>query len=227
VIVDLGTVKLSCRTWGDPANSADRAVVLLHGLGSDSATWDQVAPMLAEDHYLVAPDLRGHGASDRPGEYSFELFGQDTLDLVAALDLAPAVLVGHSLGAVAAYLAGQQNPGAVAGLVLEEPPPPIPLGRPLPVPPTEPPAHDFAVNQAIVPQLNAPDPRWGTRLAELTMPALVLAGGPESHFPQAEYRIMADRLPAGRLLTVPVGHEIHTKAAVEFVAVVREFLDQI
>ena len=47
-------------------------MVLLHALGDDASSWDRVAQRFAERYRVVALDLRGHGASDRPGEYAFE-----------------------------------------------------------------------------------------------------------------------------------------------------------
>lgn len=45
-------------------------MVLLHGLGASGADWDVVAPAFARDYRVIAPDMRGHGASDWPGVYS-------------------------------------------------------------------------------------------------------------------------------------------------------------
>jgi pimeloyl-ACP methyl ester carboxylesterase len=69
--------------------------VLIHGLSGYSATWNRVAPELAERGYhVLAPDLRGHGESPR-GSYSIEAW---TGDLVENLPGAPELVVGHSMG---------------------------------------------------------------------------------------------------------------------------------
>ena len=74
-------------------------IVLLHALGESADDWAVVADrLLREGWRLVALDLRGHGGSDQPGEYSF---GAMTTDVTAALDrlwLHDVVLVGHSMG---------------------------------------------------------------------------------------------------------------------------------
>jgi len=74
-------------------------IVLIHGITSSSATWERVAPSLAQRHTVLAPDLLGHGASAKPrGDYSMGAFASGVRDLVVALELGPATIVGHSLG---------------------------------------------------------------------------------------------------------------------------------
>ncbi|MFF2345171.1 alpha/beta fold hydrolase [Pseudarthrobacter sp. NPDC058119] len=63
-------VKISVQECGDPDAAP---VVLLHALGDTAGDWETVAEALAPDFRVFAVDLRGHGGSDRPGEYSFEL----------------------------------------------------------------------------------------------------------------------------------------------------------
>lgn len=77
-------------------------VVLLHGLASNARIWELVAPHLAEaDHDVIAPDLRGHGLTDKPdGDYNTDLFRRDLAEIINALDLTHPLLVGHSWGAL-------------------------------------------------------------------------------------------------------------------------------
>lgn len=220
-LIDLGEVRLSCRTTG---SATAPPLLLLHGLTSDGRSWDGIAAELAEDWRVHVPDLRGHGASDRPGRYSFELLGQDVLALLDALDVPRAVIVGHSMGGVAAYLLAHAHPDRVAALVLEETPPPVPHERPLPPRPSEPLGYDWAVRTAIIGQVNAPDPSWWELLAEIRVPALVVGGGPESPFAQDRIAAMADRLPNGRFRSIPAGHNVHRERPVEFLATVRAWL---
>lgn len=73
--------------------------MLLHGIAGTSATWDAVMPLLAQDHDVLAPDLLGHGASAKPdGDYSLGAYANALRDLLEALGLRRATLVGHSLG---------------------------------------------------------------------------------------------------------------------------------
>ena len=99
--------------------------LLVHGLSRTSWTWLPVARRLAGRHPIVAPDLRGHGASDAPREgYDLESLALDMLTVVAAQGWGaavggPAVVVaGHGLGAIVAVEAARLEPASVAGLVL-------------------------------------------------------------------------------------------------------------
>jgi pimeloyl-ACP methyl ester carboxylesterase len=220
-LINVGDVRLAYRTWGEPGAPP---IILLHGLGSDGSTWDEIAGGLADRWQLYAPDLRGHGRSSRPGTYSFELMRDDVLGLMDALDLARVSLVGHSLGGVVAYLVAEQSPGRVERLVLEEAPPPFPLGLATPQPPGGPVAFDWAVRPPIVGQLNAPDPAWWAGIPQVSAPTLVIAGGVDSHLPQGRIADMAARFPAGRLVTIPVGHGVHAVQPTGFGEAVRAFL---
>ncbi|QLD89774.1 alpha/beta fold hydrolase [Natronomonas salina] len=76
-------------------------VVLLHGIGLDSATvsWRHAVPALAEDHRVYAPDFPGHGESGRPRvRYTTDYFRDVLAAFLEELDLAGAPLVGISMG---------------------------------------------------------------------------------------------------------------------------------
>ncbi|MGZ6988664.1 MAG: alpha/beta fold hydrolase, partial [Thermoanaerobaculia bacterium] len=74
-------------------------MVLLHGIAGTSATWDEVIPTLAARHTVIAPDLLGHGESAKPhGDYSLGAYANVVRDLLEALEMGPATIVGHSLG---------------------------------------------------------------------------------------------------------------------------------
>jgi pimeloyl-ACP methyl ester carboxylesterase len=73
--------------------------VLLHGIAGTSATWDSVIPRLAEHCDVLAPDLLGHGESAKPhGDYSLGAYANVVRDLLEALGMGRATIVGHSLG---------------------------------------------------------------------------------------------------------------------------------
>jgi pimeloyl-ACP methyl ester carboxylesterase len=105
-------VRLRLRTWGE----GERTVLLVHGLASDSGTWEGVAPRIAQHGYRVlAPDLRGHGRSPR-GYYSPRALADDLRHaLPAGADLA----LGHSFGAALLSLAAESL--APGRLVFAEP----------------------------------------------------------------------------------------------------------
>ena len=75
------------------------ALLLLHGIGNNCQTWAGVIGRLAETHTVIAPDLLGHGASDKPrGDYSIAAYANGMRDLLTVLDVERATVVGHSLG---------------------------------------------------------------------------------------------------------------------------------
>ena len=185
---DANGVRLAYTVTGDVAAPP---LVLLHGLTSDGSSWEQTVPLLADEWRVYVPDLRGHGQSEWPGDYSFETMSRDLLGFMDVLGLRRATLVGHSMGGVLAYLLAEEHPNRVEALVLEETPPPLPQHRPVPSRPDEPLAYDWAVRTSILAQVNQPDPRWWDRLLDLTVPTLVVAGGPESPFSQDEMAAVA------------------------------------
>ncbi|MFI8913292.1 alpha/beta fold hydrolase [Streptomyces sp. NPDC053513] len=200
-------------------------VVLVHGRGENSTTWTEIAEDLAVDHRVYAVDLRGHGLSDRPGRYGFEDFRDELGGFLKALGLTGATVVAHSMGAGAAHLLAQSEPGLIGRLVLEEAPAFVPLDPPRPVAerPEGPLAFDWAVVPTTDAQLNAPDPAWREGLAAITAPTLVIAGGPTSHIPQDQLAGLADRIPDARLVTIGAGHLVHNTRPAEFLAAIREF----
>lgn len=93
--------------------------VLLHGIGSSSSTWERVLPVLGRSLHVVAPDLMGHGRSAKPrGDYSLGAFASNLRDLLLALGLDRATVVGHSLGGGIAMQFAYQYPERCQRLVL-------------------------------------------------------------------------------------------------------------
>ena len=78
---------------------AGDVLLLVHGMGGSSDTWSGVIPLLAKKYRVIAPDLLGHGESDKPrGDYSVGAFAVVLRDLLDALDVPRVTVVGHSLG---------------------------------------------------------------------------------------------------------------------------------
>jgi pimeloyl-ACP methyl ester carboxylesterase len=95
------------------------ALVLVHGIGDSSATWESIIPALARHHLVIAPDLLGHGHSDKPrADYSVAAYANGVRDLLGVLGINRATLVGHSLGGGVAMQFAYQFPDRTERLVL-------------------------------------------------------------------------------------------------------------
>jgi len=94
-------------------------VLFIHGLGSSLRDWEMQVPFFSERYQAVTFDVRGHGKSDKPpGPYSIAQFAADTAGLIRALDLAPAHVVGISLGGMIAFQLAVDAPDLVRSLVI-------------------------------------------------------------------------------------------------------------
>ena len=88
--------QITYREAGDPNLPV---VLLVHGITSSGATWDPVMSALAEHAHVIAPDLLGHGGSDKPtADYSLGALASGLRDLLERLGHDRASVVGHSLG---------------------------------------------------------------------------------------------------------------------------------
>ena len=115
------TVQLGGPESGEP-------IILLHGFPESHRTWRDVAPALARDHRVVAPDQRGFAGSDKPegvDEYKTEKIVADLLALADSLGLERFTLVGHDWGGAVAWLAALKNPERIARLVIINAPHPL------------------------------------------------------------------------------------------------------
>jgi 2-hydroxymuconate-semialdehyde hydrolase len=94
------------------------AVVLLHGFPTSSHLWRDLVPALAPRFRVIAPDLLGYGASDKPEEAELHLRAQAGLvrELLEALGVAAGAIVGHDIGGGVAQLLALE--GGVGTLVL-------------------------------------------------------------------------------------------------------------
>ncbi|MEZ4287035.1 MAG: alpha/beta hydrolase [Polyangiales bacterium] len=94
-------------------------LLMIHGIGDSADTWSEVVEELAKDHTVIAPDLLGHGASDKPrADYAVAAYANAMRDLLAVLDIERVTLVGHSLGGGIALQMAYQFPKLCERLVL-------------------------------------------------------------------------------------------------------------
>ncbi len=96
-------------------------VVLLHGFPQTWYEWHRIMPALAERYTVIAPDLRGMGASSKPTTgYDHQTVAEDIYQLVRHLGLEQVSIVGHDVGAPAGYAYAAAHPDDVRWLVMME-----------------------------------------------------------------------------------------------------------
>ncbi len=94
-------------------------LLLLHGLGSSARDWELQIDAFAPNYRVIVVDMRGHGRSDKPpGPYSVPLFAEDVAAFMRALNLAPAHVVGLSMGGMIAFQLAVDAPELLKSLVI-------------------------------------------------------------------------------------------------------------
>src|SRR5687768_13620888 len=95
------------------------AVMMLHGFTDSWFSFSRVLPRLPADMRVIAPDMRGHGDSERPPlGYQLADLADDVLRLMDTLQIPKAVLVGHCMGSFVARKVYELAPERVSRLVL-------------------------------------------------------------------------------------------------------------
>ncbi|MGE3912643.1 MAG: alpha/beta fold hydrolase [Chloroflexota bacterium] len=98
-------------------------LLLLHGVTSRWQNFLNVLPVFTTRWHVVAADLRGHGRSGHAeGHYGLMEYAADIIALLRHLSDQPAVLIGHSLGAMISIGVAAEAPELVRAVVLEDPP---------------------------------------------------------------------------------------------------------
>ena len=94
-------------------------VVLLHGYAQTGHMWNHIMPLLASNHTVIVPDLRGAGGSSKPESgYDKKNMALDIHELVKSLGFNRAAIVGHDIGLMVAYAYAAQFPQETERLVL-------------------------------------------------------------------------------------------------------------
>src|SRR5215216_2946690 len=116
---DVGGLQLVVRGLG----AEGPGLIMLHGLGVSGAVWQGIGRLLGPTFRLVAPDLRGHGESDKPSAgYLPRDYVGDVAALLAHEPSRPLAVLGHSLGAIVAAQLAAERPELVSKLILLDPP---------------------------------------------------------------------------------------------------------
>jgi pimeloyl-ACP methyl ester carboxylesterase len=94
-------------------------MLLIHGLADEADTWRHVIVPLSANRRVVAFDLPGFGRSDKPKRsHTIPFFQNVVIELLDALSIQRAILIGHSLGAVLAHSIALNYPERVERLIL-------------------------------------------------------------------------------------------------------------
>ena len=122
--VDVAGGRLRVARWG----SGPVPVLGIHGITASSVSLLPVARRLAGRHTVLAPDLRGRGASSElPGPYGMQAHAADCARVLEDLAGGPAFVVGESMGGFVAVVLAAARPELVAGVVLVDGGIPLPL----------------------------------------------------------------------------------------------------
>src|SRR5438067_7498385 len=100
----------------DEGEGPKTPVVLVHGAGSSSVVWMDAVRRIAPRRRVIAPDLPGHGQSDRwhpPPEVSIAMYRDAVGTICAQIKIPKVILVGHSMGALVALGAAAAWPERV------------------------------------------------------------------------------------------------------------------
>jgi pimeloyl-ACP methyl ester carboxylesterase len=204
-------VRLAYEEWGEGA-----PLLAVHGHFGRGAVWAPLAKALP-GWRIVAPDQRGHGRTGPGPDYSREGYVGDAADLLEALGLAPAVVLGHSLGGVNAYQLAARRPELVRAVIVEDAPAELPVRPDIA-------GADPDINTSR--RLLAGD-HWADWLAG-EYPVLLLRGMESDTLAAAMAREMAARRPNTRLVEFPgAGHAIHDDDPEGFALAVASFLAEL
>lgn len=215
-------IDLHVRSRGD-----GHLVVGLHDLlGDGGGMMRALRPLTTAGCRVVAPDLRGHGASPSPdGPWSIDDFASDVARIVASRG-GPAVVVGQGLGAAAALALALGHPGLVSGLVLSGV---GPRGE-------DPEGHErwMKVSRAFeergldgaahAAEAMANRPDWRGALPQLDVPSVVIAAARDRATPPGLQRELAVWMRNARFQTIETGHDVAAEKPRILLAAVRHLM---
>ena len=116
MFLDTKSGKIAFEPRGDKAN---KSILFIHGFPFDKSMWNEQAELLANDHFVVTFDMRGHGESAAgSGQYLVEFYVDDVIAIMEHLGLEKTCLCGLSMGGYTAMRAVDREPQRFSGLVL-------------------------------------------------------------------------------------------------------------
>ena len=255
--VEINGANIYYQVYGIDRSTTLRAslpIVLIHGSTVDSHTdWDSIAPTLAQNYEVFAPDCRGHGKSNNPAmSYSFKELAGDIAAFIRATGYERAHIIGHSNGGNVALVTLMEHPEVVQTCVLqaanayvtrfliEREPRVFDSDR---VAREKPEWRDEII--AIHGEVNGKDywrellwltmkeiisePNYSpAELARVEKPTLVIMGAEDSvNAPDEQGQYIAQNIPGAELwIPEKTGHNVHIERREEWLAKVLDFLER-
>ncbi len=117
--IEVQGIRLHYLEWGEVGKPD---LLLVHGWTSFAPSWNAVADYFKDRFHIIAPDLRGHGESDKPATgYRLRDFAEDIRQLIANLHLKKPTFVGHSWGGTIGTILASDAPQSICRAFLEDP----------------------------------------------------------------------------------------------------------
>ena len=240
---------LNVLTHGDPSNPK---LLIAHGLFGSGRNWGVIAKRLSDQYFVVAPDMRNHGASPWYNTHSYFDMADDLAELLDG----PTFVVGHSMGGKAAMVMAMKYPHLINKLVVADIAPVtythsqsqhIAAMRAVDLSGVERRSQagetlDPEVRDFLLQSLDVKGKKWTLNLdvLEAEMPKIIgfpdiegsfdrptlFLSGADSNYVTRDYRpVIKDLFPAARFAKLPgAGHWLHAQKPREFEAALRAFL---
>ncbi len=122
-------MRLHYASYGDPQAPL---VVLLHGFPQFWYAWHDLMPALADNYFVVAPDMRGYNLSDKPDDvtqYQIPFLVSDVAQLIAHFGHAHANVIAHDWGGIVTWALAHSRPDLVRAAMIINAPHPVPFAR--------------------------------------------------------------------------------------------------
>ena len=118
---DVNALRLFYLDDGPRSDSGAAPILMLHGFARNGNAWRDWLPVLAEEHRVIRPDIRGCGASENPSddyEFDIEDVVSDYIGLLDALEVEQVHHIGESTGGLVGTIAAARNPKRFCSLTL-------------------------------------------------------------------------------------------------------------
>jgi pimeloyl-ACP methyl ester carboxylesterase len=123
IMIDLSTCTVDDRRLAYRRSGCGEAVLLIHGITTNSFIWSEIQPALSEDYDVIAVDLLGCGGSDLNLEADYSIAAQAELvaRFIETLEIGPCHLVGHDIGGGIGQIIAVRHRGAIRSLTVINP----------------------------------------------------------------------------------------------------------